>query len=332
MKNYITKNTKSSQNQRIINEALDILECVGIPFTTDTGREKTERSLERMAMCLLAVADVVTDWKQAKGDISLRSRDIIEFVNKHFEESISSGSYDDIRRKDLALPVLAGIIINTGVGKGAATNDPTRSYTLHPDFHKLVLTYNTEEWEQKLADFCKERQKLTDTFDSKRSLEKIPIILPDGQQLELSLGQHNTLQKAVIQEFLPRFGGGCEVLYIGDTADKSLHLEKEKLQELQFFEISHDKLPDIVAYDKMNNWLFLIEAVHSSGTMDTLRVAVLKQILEQCKAVPIFVTAFLTRTDFKKWILDIAWETEVWIADTPDHLIHFNGHKFLGPY
>ncbi|MBS1775349.1 MAG: hypothetical protein JSS64_03610, partial [Bacteroidetes bacterium] len=23
---------------------------------------------------------------------------------------------------------------------------------------------------------------------------------------------------------------------------------------------------------------------------------------------------------------------EVWIADNPDHLIHFNGHKFLGAY
>ncbi len=30
-------------------------------------------------------------------------------------------------------------------------------------------------------------------------------------------------------------------------------------------------------------------------------------------------------------MLDVAWETEVWIADNPDHLVHFNGHKFLGP-
>ena len=28
----------------------------------------------------------------------------------------------------------------------------------------------------------------------------------------------------------------------------------------------------------------------------------------------------------------IAWETEVWIADEPDHMIHYNGERFLGPY
>jgi len=327
MKNYITKSTKSLQVQKIINEALDILECVGIPLAT-----KTERALERMAMSFLAVAGVTTDWKQAKCDANLRSRDIIPFVNEHFNEKISPGSYDDIRRKDLELPVLANIIVNTGVGKGSATNDPTRGYALHPDFHKLILTYGTKKWENDLAVFCKGRQKLEDMLDRKRSIKKIPVILPDGKSLELSLGKHNVLQQAIIQEFLPRFGDGCEVLYIGDTANKSLHREKEKLQALNFFELSHDKLPDIVAYGKANNWLFLIEAVHSSGIMNKTRVATLKQMLKECKADIIFVTAFATLAEFKKWILDIAWETEVWIADNPDHLIHFNGHKFLGAY
>ena len=327
MKKYITKSTKPLQNQKIINEALEILESVGIPLL-----EKKERSLERMAMCFLAVANVTTDWKQAKCDTNLRTRDVISFVNEHFEDSISSGSYDDIRRKDLKLLVLAEIIVNTGTGKGSATNDPTRGYALHPDFHKLILTYGTKQWKERLSTFCKKRPKLGDILDSKRELTKIPVILPDGVLLELSQGKHNVLQQAIIQEFLPRFGDGCEVLYVGDTTNKSLHIEKEKLQKLKFFELSHDKLPDIVAYDKTNNWLFLIEAVHSSGAMSKTRVAELKRVLKECKADVIFVTAFSSFVDFKKWILDIAWETEVWIADSPDHLIHFNGHKFLGPY
>jgi type II restriction enzyme len=255
---------------------------------------------------------------------------VIPFINKHFGENISSGSYDDIRRKDLKLPVLVGVVLNTGVGKGSATNDPTRGYSLHPEFHKLVLTYKTEQWNSCLESFCKGRSKFE--LERKRSVSKIPLLLPDGFQLELSQGQHNVLQKAVIEEFLPRFGKGCEILYIGDTANKTLHLEKNKLQKLNFFELSHDKLPDIVAYNKTKNWTFLIEAVHSSGTMNQTRVMVLNRMLKKCKASPIFVTAFLTMDDFKKWTLSIAWETEVWIANNPDHLIHFNGHKFLGPY
>jgi len=188
MKKYITKSTKSLQNQKIINEALDILKRVGIPLS-----EKKERSLERMAMCFLAVANVTTDWKQAKCDTNLRTRDVIPFINEHFGEDISSGSYDDIRRKDLKLPVLAEIIVNTGTGKGSATNDPTRGYALHPDFHKLILTYGTKQWKERLSTFCKNRPKLGDILDSKRELAKIPVILPDGVLLKLSQGKHNVL-------------------------------------------------------------------------------------------------------------------------------------------
>jgi hypothetical protein len=104
------------------------------------------------------------------------------------------------------------------------------------------------------------------------------------------------------------------------------------LKQLSFFELSHNELPDIIAYSRKNNWLYLIEAVHSSGPMSETRVLELKKMLKDCTAELIFVTGFLTRPDFKKWMLVVAWETEVWIADNPDHLVHFNGHKFLGAY
>lgn len=327
MKSFISKSTKSKSVQRVINEALEILESVGIPFA-----DKTERSLERMAICFLAVADVTKDWKTAKENMNLKSRDIINFVNKNFEEKISSGSYDDIRRRGLKLLVLADIIVNSGVDKGSATNDPTRGYALHPDFRKLIVTYKTEDWNKSLKAFNKNRPSLADILSRKRNIEKIPVKLPNGKPLELSLGEHNVLQKAIIEEFLPRYGNDCSVLYIGDTSNKSLYMETDELKKLNFFELSHDELPDIIAYSKKNNWLYLIEAVHSSGPMSETRVLELKEMLKDCKAELIFVTAFLTRNDFKKWQMDIAWETEVWTADHPDHLVHFDGHKFLGAY
>ncbi|GHT59431.1 type II restriction endonuclease BsuBI [Bacteroidia bacterium] len=327
MKKYINNNTKSKANQKLINETLDILNSVGIPL-----QDKTERTLERMAICFLAVADVTKDWKDAKENSNLKSRDIITFVNKHFEEKISSGSYDDIRRKDLKLLVLADLIVNSGVNKGSATNDPTRGYALQPDFKKLIVTYKTKDWKKSLDEFNKRRPPLSEILARKRNLEKIPVKLPNGKPLELSVGEHNVLQKAIIEEFLPRFGSDCEVLYIGDTSNKMLHIEEDELKSLNFFELSHDELPDVVAYSRENNWLYLIEAVHSSGPMSETRVLELKKMLIDCKAELIFVTAFLTRTVFKKWMLDVAWETEVWIADNPDHLVHFNGHKFLGAY
>lgn len=326
MKNYLSKSSKSEAIKQIINEALDILYSVGIPM------DKTERSLERMAICFLAVAGVVKDWSQAKENSNLKSRAIISFVNKNFEENISSGSYDDIRRKDLKLLVLADIIQNSGVNKGSATNDPTRGYALQPDFKNLIATYKTEMWDEALKKFNKNKLSLSEILARKRNLEKIPLKLPDGKPLELSLGEHNVLQKEIIEQFLPRFGSDCIVLYIGDTSNKLLHIETEALKKLNFFKASQEELPDIIAYSEKNNWLYLIEAVHSSGPMSETRVLQLKKMLKDCKAELIFITSFLTRNEFKKWLLDVAWETEVWIADNPDHLVHFNGHKFLGAY
>lgn len=327
MKQYISKSKKSKQVQQIINEAIDILESVGIPIS-----DKSERGLERMAICFLAVAGVTKDWTKAKENTNLKSRDIINIVNKNFEENISSGSYDDIRRKDLKLLVLADIIVNSGVNKGSATNNPTRGYALHPDFFNLIITYQTNVWSKNLKTFNKNKTNLSEILARKREIEKIPVKLPNGKPLQLSLGKHNDLQKAIIEEFLPRFGSDCEVYYIGDTSNKILHIEKAELNKLNFFELSHDELPDIIAYSKKNNWLYLIEAVYSSGPMDEIRVLEFKKMLKNSKAELIFVTAFLTRADFRKWMLNIAWETEVWVADNPTHLVHFNGHKFLGAY
>lgn len=330
MKNYITKSNKSKTVQKTINEALEILESVGIPFNS-----KSERALEKMALSFLAVAGVTKDWKKVKSsedNVHLKTREIIQIINKNFEENISPGSYDDIRRKDLKLLVLADLVVNSGVDKGSATNDPTRGYALHPDFKKLIVSYKTSDWEKNLKTFNKNRPLLSEVLARKRNLDKIPVKLPSGMPLELSLGEHNVLQKAIIEEFLPRFGSDCEVLYIGDTSNKILHIEETELKKLNFFELSHDELPDIIAFSKKNNWLYLIEAVHSSGPMSETRVLELKKMLKKCKAELIFVTGFLTRTEFRKWMLDIAWETEVWIADNPDHLVHFNGHKFLGAY
>ena len=327
MKTFITKSAKNAKNQKMINEALAILESVGIPLET-----KTERALERMAVCFLAVASVTDDWAKASANNFYKTRDVITYVNTHFEENISSGSYDDIRRKDLKLPVLAGLVVNSGEKQSAATNDPTRGYSFDESFSDLIVCYGTKEWENALRDFMRDRPSLSEMLARKRDIEQIPVTLPGGAELRFSSGEHNILQKKIIEDFLPRFGGGSSVLYIGDTAHKLLHIDKKNLRKLHFFELSHDELPDIIAFNAVENWLFLIEAVHSAGPMSEIRVHELKKLLENCTADLIFITAFLRREDFRKWSADIAWETEVWIADNPDHLIHFNESKFLGPY
>jgi len=180
-----------------------------------------------------------------------------------------------------------------------------------------------------LAKYKKQVELLKDELERKRNLEKIPVKLPSGVELELSAGEHNVLQKCIVEDFLTRFGMGAEVLYIGDTSNKFLYKNDEVLDQIGFFTLEHEELPDVVAYCREKNLLFLIEAVHSAGPMSEIRVRKLKRQMEKCTAIPVFVTTFLDKKEFRKWVTEIAWETEVWIADSPEHMIHFNGFKFL---
>lgn len=327
---YLTNSKKSASNAGLLRQALEILESVGIPL-----ENKSDRVLEKMAMAFLAVAGVKVDWKTAKGldeKRFLKTREVIQFINTNFEEKISNGSYDDIRRKDLKLLVLAGLVLKSAENPNAATNDPTRGYSIAPAFVRLIKLHGTNKWKSELAAFMKDRQMLNEILARKRGIERIPVLLPNNRKLELTAGKHNLLQKQIIEEFLPRFGQGCLLLYVGDTANKLLFLEKKALENLNFFELSHDELPDIIAFQPEKNWLFLIEAVHSSGSISEERMLELSRLTQNCTAEIIYVTAFLTKSEFRKWACEIAWETEVWIAENPDHLIHFDGFKFLGPY
>jgi len=307
--------------------------CIlGIPF-----QGLTERRLEKMAMAFMAVCGVHKSgtWNTAKDASSgrtLTSRQIIDYINAHFEEDISSGSYDDIRRKDLKLPTVAGIILKSANNPQASTNNPTRAYALNPPYASIVRAYGTDGWESDVEEFLSDRETLSEKLDDNRPMSLIPITLPSGVVLQLSKGKHNQLQKAVIEDFLPRYGAGSKVLYVGDTTKKFLHHDTHELNRLKFFELAHEELPDIITYSEQKNWLYLIEAVHSYGPISKLRHEQLRELTKDCTAEIVYVTAFLDRATFRKYSPEIAWETEVWIAEAPDHIIHFDGKRYLGPY
>ncbi|MFZ1249806.1 MAG: BsuBI/PstI family type II restriction endonuclease [Candidatus Saccharimonadales bacterium] len=320
---------KTKATQRLISIADHILQSIGFPV-----EDLTPRRRERIAMALLATANIrnsdeLHSPKTTDDGVVMKTRDIISFLNTHFGESISSGSYDDIRRKDLKLLVIGGIVKRTN--ENLARNDSTRGYALNPLVAPLFQTFGTENFQLAVNEFTKTHTSVGELLDRSRDIVKIPIHI-EGESLEFSNGEHNLLQKAIIEEFLPIYGYEPEVLYVGDTADKYLYLKQDRLDALGFFKLDHGELPDIVAYSKSKNWLYLVEAVHSSGPISETRLLELKKLTKGCEADIVYVTAFLDRNTFRTWVKDIAWETEVWIADNPTHLIHFNGDKFMGPY
>ncbi len=324
------KEGKNEHVQKLYSDMLDILVAVGIPV----DRLSSDRRREKMAGACLAAGQISNSFKEAKSVMNgsfLKTRDIIKFENDHFGENISSGTYDDIRRKDLKLLVDEGLVVNSSELDQAATNNPNRGYTLSAPFANLIKMYGTSKWDKQLAYFIDVHQNAKEELERKRAMERIPVTLPSGVTLELSTGEHNLLQKKIVEDFLSLFGMGAEVLYIGDSIDKYLHRDTEALQQLHIT-LEHGTLPDIVAYSCEKNLLFLIEAYHSSNPMNGERVSTLKQLVVDSGANVVYVTAFLNKREGLKHLKELAWETEVWFANEPEHMIHLNGCKFLEIY
>ena len=329
------KNTKTTAIIKKIEEAKKLLQSAGLPIDS-----MNVRRCERVAMAFLALADLKpkTPWNKAKvwginnSKFALSSRDIIKYWNSHYGENLADSGYDDIRRQDLKILILSGIAYKSVENPNASTNDPNRKYAISTEASLLLTEFGQKNWDKLLSEFLSKKGIYRDRLYHSRKIEKLPIRLPDGIILELSVGQHNEIQKNIIEEFLPRFAPSSEVLYLGDASNKFLHVETQKLKKLGIKKPEHDMLPDVLAFHAQKNWLFLIEAVHSSNPITATRYIELEEYFNTCSVPCIYVSAFATRKDFRRFISDISWETEVWIADEPDHMIHFNGEKFMGPY
>ena len=152
--------------------------------------------------------------------------------------------------------------------------------------------------------------------------------------MSFSLGRspHNKLQKLILEKFARYFAPGAELLYIGDTADKTLCKNDERMKELgiDIFEQT-SKIPDIILYDSKNNRVLLIEAYNSTGEFSIDRVNQIKESLNLSSDTEIaFITAFLDTSKMLKVYKKIAWDTDIWVAEDETHMTHKNGDKFIG--
>lgn len=266
-----------------------------------------------------------TDWSESSGDW-IRIHDVIRHMEEYYGRTYAENTRENVRKKAMH-PFRDAAIIEDN---GKPTNSPKYSYRATPEFLTLVRTYGTDGWEDALKDFLERNGSLIETYGSKKKRNRVPIRI-NGRTASFSPGEHNGLQKAIMEEFAPRFAPGCTCIYIGDTEDKDLFKDTEELEKLRISITDHDKLPDIILHDDARDWIFFIEAVTSVGPISPKRIIELRCIAEGSDSGLVFVTAFPDMRTFKKFASELAWETEVWIADVPDHMIHLNGDRFLGP-
>ncbi len=311
--------------QEKIEQALDILRTIGVP------REQQNR---RSALTLLALVDVKPndDWSAAAAPLRTIT-EMMEYFRTHYGTSYAPNTRETVRRFSVHQFLEMGLVTHNPDKPDRPTNSPNYCYQVSEPFLRLVRTCSSSSWENELTDF---RIEMSDNLNAlrgrKRLIQKIPIIFPDGSIVSISSGGQNALIKRIVEEFCPRFAKEGEVLYIGDAGDQVRDDQIRRFQELGIQLDRHGKKPDVVVYVESKDWLILIEAVTSHGPIDQKRQNELQQLFSSSSAGLVYVTAFETRRAMTKHLRQISWETEVWIAESPDHLIHFDGKRFLGPY
>ncbi len=257
---------------------------------------------------------------------------MMNFMAEHFGRRYAPNTRETVRRQSIHQFEAAGMILRNPDDPDRAVNSGKTVYQVSGFALELFRSYNTAEWPNALKNYGLQVETLTHRWAKERRLRRIPVVLPDGTAITLSPGGQNVLIAALVQDFCPMFTPGGKVIYVGDADEKFAVFDEPALAALGVTIGGHGKMPDLVVHHAERDWLVLVEAVTSHGPVNPKRYEDLQALFALSTAGLVYVTAFLDRRALAKWVGDISWETEVWVAESPTHLIHFDGERFLGPY
>ncbi|MBI3661981.1 MAG: Eco57I restriction-modification methylase domain-containing protein [Acidobacteria bacterium] len=307
-----------------IDESLAILKDLGLP---------REQQNERSALTLLSLLDLKPDthWTDAEAPL-MGITPMMEFFEEHYGKKYAPNTRETVRRQTIHQFLEGGIVVINPDKPDRPTNSPHAVYQIEVSLLKLLRTFGTAKWEKGLKNYLASMETLKRKYAQEREMKRIPIQVAEGKIITLSPGGQNILIERIIADFCELFATGGRLVYVGDTAHKWAYFDEPLLQALGVTVDVHGKMPDVVVFLEPKNWLVLIEAVTSHGPVNPKRRGELQRLFKGCRAGLVFVTAFLERSSMVKYLNEISWETEVWVAEAPTHLIHFNGERFLGPY
>ena len=314
----------SDQVQARIDEGLAVLGDLGMP---------REQLNERSALTLLAIVGVSpTDaWSRASAPL-MGVTPIMDWIETHYGRKYAPNTRETIRRFTLHQFVDAALVVPNPDRPDRPVNSPKFCYQIEAGALSLLKTFGSDRWQPSLADYRSRQEALRVKYAQRRQMARIPLVIKEGLSIALTPGGQNELVRLVLEEFCPRFIPAGEPVYVGDAGDKWAYLDDPLARELGVDVDEHGKMPDVAVFDRERNWLVLIEAVTSHGPVDPKRIGELRKLFADVKPGLVFVTAFLDRRTFVRHLSQIAWQTEVWIAESPGHLVHFDGERFLGPY
>lgn len=307
-----------------IDEAVKIISALGLPRAQQN---------ERSALSLLALLNLTPRkaWADAESPL-VGITPVMDWAREHYKKEYAPNTRETFRRQTMHQFLAAGIVLYNPDEPGRSVNSPKAVYQIEPVTLKLLRCYGTKKWTLELAGYLAERQTLIARYAMEREHNLIPVEIAPGKLITLSPGEHSELIRSIIEDFAPRFAPGSRLVYAGDTGEKWGYFDQPLLAKLGVEVDSHGKMPDVALHFAAKKWLLLVESVTSHGPVDGKRHAELARLFASSKCGLVYLTAFPNRAIMGRYLGEIAWETEVWVADAPSHLIHFNGERFLGPY
>lgn len=320
----MSNKTSGKKAEGKIKEALAILNDLGLP-----GQQQNERS----ALTLLSLLGLkpAGKWEDAANPL-MGITPMMGFFEEHYGKKYAPNTRETVRRQTVHQFLQAALVVANPDKPSRPTNSPKAVYQIEPSVLKLLRSFGKPGWKGYLQKYLETVDTLKKLYARERDMRRLPVNLANGQQVRLSPGGQNILVKKILDDFCPLFTPGGLVIYVGDTETKWAYFDSVALTLLGITIQEHGKMPDVVVHHVGKNWLVLIEAVTSHGPVNPKRRQELKELFSGSEAGLVFVTAFLDRSAMLRYLNDISWETEVWIAESPTHLIHFNGERFLGPY
>jgi len=313
-----------NQAKRKIAEAIDILGQFALPRAQIN---------ERTAYCLLALLNITPGRTWCKSESPLVGiTPMMDFAREYYGKKYAPNTRETFRRFSMHQMVQAGIALYNPDKPDRPTNSPKAVYQISPAAIAVIKSYGTGEWDGNLASFKSAASTLSAQYAKERQMDMVQVKVRRGLRVALSPGKHNELIRAIIEDMAPRFIPGATLVYIGDTGEKWGFFDGELAARLGFNIEEHGKMPDVILWQEEKNWLVLVESVTSHGPVDAKRQIELTNLFASSPIDKVFISAFPDKRTFARFAPDVAWETEVWVADNPTHMVHFNGDKFLGPY
>lgn len=291
------------------------------------------RCNDRSGRTLLALTQLNEDkkWSDAQNPM-LGLHDILEWIRNELDYEVAENTREPYRRQTLHQFRDAGFVIYNDDDPERTTNSSKTNYRINPDALNVIRKYGTDDFDDAVATYLVTAPGLLDMYKAKRDLARIPVTLSNGKEITLSSGGQNVLIKQMIDDFCAYFIPGGEVLYIGDADEKLMYFDADKLASLGVVIDPSGQMPDLVVYQESKNWLFLMEAASTHGPVDAKRHRELKALFNDSTAGLVYVSCFPDRKTMRKFLADLAWESEAWCAEDATHMIHFDGERFLGPY